>query len=167
MFYWWGDYLMIKDDYVLLMRWKIYPGLPWWYCFNMLTPVFTCAVWYHVHWVLVAFNNIYLFFSHYHSVFVKCDHSFIVAQSSNWNENWVQVGDFSACLPVLIHFEVGFGLDEWIPLLMNWVVSLLLDFLMSPWCWLMLLGHSDSCLYIMSQKLDHLHVILVGVDYYY
>ena len=35
--------------------------------------------------------------------------------------------------PVLINCEVGFGIDDWMPLCMNWVVSLCLDSLMDPW----------------------------------
>ena len=73
-----------------------------------------------------------------------------------------RVGNISACFSVLINCESKFGIGGWMPLWVNWGVSLWLDFLMDPWCWLWLLGHPDSFLCILSQKLDLLRVVFVG-----
>ena len=159
---------MIKDDKVLLECWALCPGVPRYHWFNVSTPVFACTVCYHiglfaalswimdweapqyVHCIIIAFNNIWLLFSFYDSVFVKGDYAFIVKKvqlKQYWSGGW---GIFMHVLPVLINCEVEFRIDEWIKLWINCGVSLWLYFMMDTWCWLQLPGYPDCVLCIMS-----------------
>ena len=55
----------------------------------------------------------------------------------------------------LINYAVESRLGVWIPLWMSWGVSHLLDFLMAPLSGILLSGHTDSVLCILSWILGH------------
>ena len=79
-----------------------------------------------------------------------------------WSVGW---GRFLHVLSGLINCELEFGLGDWIPLWINWLVSHWLDFLMAPWCWLWLPGQPDSVVFKLSQIFNHLHLVLVFIKY--
>ena len=63
----------------------------------------------------------------------------------------------------LINYSVGSGIDTWMTLWMSWGTSCRLGFLMAPLCGLLLSGHLDIVLCILSQILGQLRVFVVGI----
>ena len=62
-----------------------------------------------------------------------------------------------------MNYAVGYGIGVCMPLCMSWVVSHLLGVLMAPLCGIFLSGYQDSFLFMMSQILGHLCVVVVGI----
>ena len=92
-----------------------------------------------------------------------CIHRHIIVQLRwDWSGGW---GGFMHGLLGLITYAVGSRLGAWIILWLSWGASSWLGFLMAPLCGILFSGNPYIVLCILSQLLDHLCVVVVGIEY--